>query len=84
MVDRQAAVLGLPDDREMVIGLDADHSAICKFGEDGEDFRPVWQSIRRLIRDSTAKVQREKEMLKTSVPGQVDSKAGMVEELSGE
>ncbi|KAJ8108152.1 hypothetical protein OPT61_g8373 [Boeremia exigua] len=81
VVDRQSAVLGLPDDREMVLGLDADHSEICRFGaENAPDYRPVWQSIRRLVRDSMAKAQQEKDLLTASVPSHNTTQAGAIEE----
>lgn len=53
----------------MVMGLDADHSSICKFENQGDDdYSPVWRSIKRLIDRSMLKAQEEKELLSLTAP----------------
>ena len=42
IVEKSSATLGLPDSRETVIALDADHETICRFAhEDDENYKHV-------------------------------------------
>ncbi|KAB8243117.1 hypothetical protein BDV35DRAFT_407857 [Aspergillus flavus] len=42
IVEMRSATLGLPDSREMVVALDADHESICRLAsEDDDDYRRV-------------------------------------------
>lgn len=53
-----SAILGLPDDRETALGLEADHSGLCRFADEhGLDYRPVWKSIKSLVMRSLEKAQ---------------------------
>jgi hypothetical protein len=55
-VDRQNAVLGLDDERELKFAMDADHSNICKFSDPmGEDYYPVWTNILKMSKQAIEK-----------------------------
>jgi hypothetical protein len=55
-VDRQNAVLGLDDERELKFAMDADHSNICKFNDPmGEDYYPVWTNILKMSKHAIEK-----------------------------
>lgn len=42
IVEKDSAVLGLPDSREQTVALDADHEEICKFAsEEDEDYQHI-------------------------------------------
>lgn len=50
----RSATLGLPDSREMVVALDADHESICRLAsEDDDDYRRVSSLIVELAASVT-------------------------------
>ncbi len=56
VVDRQNAVLGLDDERELKFAMDADHSNICKFDDpQGEDYYPVWTNVLKMSKQAVEK-----------------------------
>ncbi|KAL8388979.1 hypothetical protein RB595_008888 [Gaeumannomyces hyphopodioides] len=55
VVDKRSATIGLPGTREKQIALDADHSYICRFGNDRDStYRQVSDNIVRMIDDATS------------------------------
>lgn len=78
-------MLGLGDDRETVLGLEADHSGLCRFeNENGLDYRPVWKSIKRLVVDSVERAQNERTLIGLRVPNNDVTEAETVGGLRGE
>ncbi|KAE8321654.1 hypothetical protein BDV39DRAFT_210507 [Aspergillus sergii] len=54
IVEMRSATLGLPDSRETVVALDADHESICRFAsEDDDDYRRVSSLIVELAASVT-------------------------------
>ncbi|KAI0419146.1 hypothetical protein F5X98DRAFT_335341 [Xylaria grammica] len=45
IVTKESATFGLPGHRENILGLEADHSNICKFNTDEEDDRDIYESF---------------------------------------
>ncbi|GAW19351.1 hypothetical protein ANO14919_088370 [Xylariales sp. No.14919] len=45
IVTEESATFGLPRHREMILGLEADHSNICKFNTDEEHDRDMYKSL---------------------------------------
>jgi hypothetical protein len=46
VVKKEDAILGLSDQEEIKLAVDADHLDICKFKDPkSREFRPVWKSI---------------------------------------
>ena len=59
MVDKDSAILGLAGDRELVFGITADHSNICKFEtEDDSEYEVVSKNLKELV-DNAIKHARE-------------------------
>lgn len=56
IVDKSSARLGVPGQRERIIGRDADHTSICKFAVKDEDYEQVEDNIVALV--SRARVNR--------------------------
>ncbi|CEJ93674.1 hypothetical protein VHEMI09249 [[Torrubiella] hemipterigena] len=55
VVPRESARLGMPGDRERIVQLNADHSAVCKFGPsqaDQDNFKLVRSSIKSLYKNA--------------------------------
>jgi hypothetical protein len=49
VVSAESATLGLSSQREHQVGLDADHSAICKIASDGDEYRLISTNLLSLI-----------------------------------
>lgn len=49
IVDHQSAVLGVSLDREVSLGVDRDHSNICKFESRNDDYEQVEDEISQLV-----------------------------------
>jgi hypothetical protein len=61
--------MGLGDDRETVLGLAADHSNICRFETaNGEDYRPVWKSIKLLANNAVKHAHEINSMEQITIP----------------
>jgi hypothetical protein len=55
IVDKNSATLGLPSEQESQIGLDADHSGICRFETVNDMFEQVIGNIQEMIQEAVAK-----------------------------
>ncbi len=49
---KPSAIYGLPDDKEVVVKINADHGDICRFDmkstRDKENFRRVWNALEEM------------------------------------
>lgn len=45
IVPRESATIGLPGDVEEILGLDTDHSGLCKFDLSNEDDKGVYEVV---------------------------------------
>lgn len=77
---RESARFGMPGDRENVVKLNADHSAVCKFGPSQTD-QDNFKLVRGNIRDLYKKALKTREL--SSMPpiigqGERASRDGMV------
>ncbi len=62
-------MLGLGDDRELVSGLSAAHSELCRFESmEGNDYRHVWKLIKRVVEKSLKAAELEKTLSSLHVP----------------
>ena len=50
MVEKDSAILGLTGGREIRLGVEADHSNICRFeSKDDEKYKDVWMALRQML-----------------------------------
>ncbi|KAL0636312.1 hypothetical protein Q9L58_004769 [Maublancomyces gigas] len=69
IVDQKSATLGLSMDRETPIGLDANHSNICKFGAINDDqYEQVEGNIMELAKKALIAVEEQTRLAKSSIP----------------
>ena len=49
VVPRKSAIYGMPDDKEVIIEIKADHSNMCRFdgvsAHDNDNFKTVWGAL---------------------------------------
>lgn len=59
MVDKDSAILGLAGDRELVFGISADHSNICRFEtEDHSEYEVASKNLKELANNAIRHAQK--------------------------
>ncbi|KAI9886848.1 MAG: hypothetical protein M1823_001347 [Watsoniomyces obsoletus] len=53
VVDEDSAVLSLPGHRERRLGLNADHSSMCKIARKGDVYKGILANLRRLVKGAS-------------------------------